>query len=65
MQVRWLAAASAMGGSEKNIQLGINLFAKLVAQGRLYIGDGFMTHLEKGDVQVVILWDCLSPILSD
>lgn len=55
-----LAAAIAMGGSEKNIQPGIDFFAKLAAQGRLDMGDSSMTRLEKGDVQVVILWDYLS-----
>lgn len=54
-----LAAAIAMGGSEKNIQPGIDFFAKLAQQGRLDLGDATMARFEKGDVQVVIMWDFL------
>lgn len=54
-----LAVSTALGGNEKNIQPGIDFFAKLAAQGRLDLGDVTTARLEKGDVQVVVMWDYL------
>lgn len=52
-----LSAAIAMGGSESNIQPGLDFFAKLAEQGRLDLGDTSVQRLEKGEVQVGLFWD--------
>ncbi|MDP4164085.1 MAG: ABC transporter substrate-binding protein [Bacillota bacterium] len=52
-----LAAALAHGGDEKNIQPGIDFFAKLAKQGRLQTTDPKIPDLEKGEVDVAIVWD--------
>ncbi|GLC87295.1 ABC transporter substrate-binding protein [Lysinibacillus piscis] len=51
-----LAAAMAFGGDESNIQPGIDFFADLAKQGRLQ-GDPTVANLEKGEIDVAILWD--------
>ncbi|WP_391204632.1 ABC transporter substrate-binding protein [Psychrobacillus sp. L4] len=51
-----LAAAMAYGGDEKNIQPGIDFFAELAKQGR-FKGDPTVANLEKGEIDVAILWD--------
>ncbi len=52
-----LAAAYANGGDEKNIQPGIDFYAKLAKQGRLQTTDASITALEKGEVDVAVIWD--------
>ncbi len=52
-----LAAAEANGGDEKNIQPGVDFFEKLAKQGRLQPTDPTVTALEKGEVDVAIVWD--------
>jgi putative spermidine/putrescine transport system substrate-binding protein len=52
-----LAAAFAMGGSEKNIKPAVEFFSKLAKQGRLSLNDPGLANLEKGEVEVAILWD--------
>lgn len=52
-----LAAAYAMGGSEKNLKPAIDFFAKLAEQGRLLYTDPSLAYLEKGEVEVALLWD--------
>lgn len=52
-----LAAAMANGGDEKNIQPGVDFFQKLAKQGRLVTTDPTLTSLEKGEVDVAIVWD--------
>ncbi|MBS4212739.1 ABC transporter substrate-binding protein [Neobacillus rhizophilus] len=52
-----LAAAYANGGDEKNIKPGIDFFAKLAKQGRLQTNNVNLTALEKGEVDVAIVWD--------
>lgn len=51
-----LAAAYAFGGDETNIQPGLDFFAELAKQGRLQ-GDPTVANLEKGEIDVAILWD--------
>lgn len=51
-----LAAAMAYGGDEKNLQPGIDFFAELAKQGRLQ-GDPTVANLEKGEIDVAIMWD--------
>lgn len=52
-----LAAAVAMGGSESNIQPGIDFFRQLAEQGRLDKGEMSLARIEKGEIAVAFLWD--------
>ncbi|MGO4998356.1 ABC transporter substrate-binding protein [Oceanisphaera sp. W20_SRM_FM3] len=52
-----LAAAFALGGDESNIKPALDLFAKLAKQGRLSPVDPNIANLEKGEVEMAILWD--------
>ncbi|WP_068718823.1 ABC transporter substrate-binding protein [Vibrio tritonius] len=52
-----LAAAMAFGGSEKNLKPGMDFFAKLAKQGRLSLADPSVANLEKGEIEVAIMWD--------
>lgn len=52
-----LAAAYAHGGDENNIQPGVDFFTKLAKQGRLQTTDPKITALEKGEIDVAIVWD--------
>lgn len=51
-----LAAAYAYGGDESNLEPGIHFFAELAKQGRLK-GDPSVANLEKGEIDVAIMWD--------
>lgn len=51
-----LAAAYAFGGDETNLQPGIDFFAELAKEGRLS-GDPSVANLEKGEIDVAIMWD--------
>ena len=52
-----LAAAIANGGDEKNIKPGLEFFAQLAKQGRLSLTNPVINTLEKGEVEVGIVWD--------
>jgi putative spermidine/putrescine transport system substrate-binding protein len=53
-----LAAALARGGNEKNLSPALELFGKLAQQGRLSLIDPTsLANLEKGEVEVGIMWD--------
>ena len=52
-----LAAAIANGGDEKNIQPGLDFFAEIAEQGRLSLANPTIQTLEKGEVEVGIVWD--------
>ena len=52
-----LAAAMAMGGDEKNLNPAYDFFAKIAKQGRLSMVDPVVANLEKGEVEVGMLWD--------
>ncbi len=52
-----LAAAFANGGSEKNLKPALQFFAKLSKAGRLSFTDPSLANLEKGEIEVAILWD--------
>ena len=52
-----LAAAIAMGGGEDNITPGIHYFSQLAKQNRLSLANPVISNLEKGEVEVGILWD--------
>ncbi len=52
-----LAAAIAGGGNEKNLDPAFKLFAELAKQGRLSLTDPTLAVIEKGEVEVAVLWD--------
>lgn len=52
-----LAAAIAGGGGEKNLAPAYQLFAELAKQGRLSMTDPSIANLEKGEIEVALLWD--------
>jgi putative spermidine/putrescine transport system substrate-binding protein len=52
-----LAAAFANGGDESNLKPALNFFAKLAKQGRLSFTSPSLANLEKGEVEVAIMWD--------
>jgi putative spermidine/putrescine transport system substrate-binding protein len=55
-----LSAAIAGGGSEKNMDPAFKLFAELAKQGRLSLLDPSFANLEKGEVEVGLMWDYLA-----
>ncbi|MNF70520.1 hypothetical protein D3C84_524310 [compost metagenome] len=52
-----LAAALANGGDEKNIGPGLMLFAELAKQDRLSLSSPTIATIEKGEIEVGIVWD--------
>lgn len=52
-----LAASIANGGDEKNIKPGLEFFAQIAKQGRLSLTNPVINTLEKGEVEVGIVWD--------
>jgi len=52
-----LAAAFATGGDEKNLRPALELFGEVAKQGRLALNDVSLANLEKGEVEVGIMWD--------
>ena len=52
-----LAAAIANGGNEHNIQPALDFFATLAKQNRLGLSNPTIQTLEKGEVEVGIVWD--------
>lgn len=52
-----LALAFAKGGDESNIDEAYRYFAEISKQGRLSSGGASIANLEKGEVEVGILWD--------
>lgn len=52
-----LAAAFALGGDEGNIKPAIDYFAYLAEKGRLLVNDPTIAALEKGEVEVGLVWD--------
>ncbi len=52
-----LAAAIANGGDETNIQPGLDFFAEIAKQGRLSLSNPTIQTLEKGEVEVGVVWD--------
>lgn len=56
-QMAVLAAAMAYGGDETNIEPGIAYFEELAKKGRLSNAEASLANIEKGEVQVTLLWD--------
>ena len=52
-----LAAAMAMGGNEKNITPALEFFGKLAQQKRLSLVNPSIANLEKGEVELAVMWD--------
>ncbi|NLY65375.1 MAG: ABC transporter substrate-binding protein [Alcaligenaceae bacterium] len=52
-----LAAAVALGGNEKDVTPALKLFAELAKQKRLSLSNPSLATLEKGEVEVGVLWD--------
>ena len=52
-----LSASIAFGGDESNIQPGLDFFKTLAEEGRLDMGDASVARLEKGEIEVAVLWD--------
>ena len=52
-----LAAAIANGGDETNLQPGLDFFADVARQGRLSLANPTIQTLEKGEVEVGVVWD--------
>lgn len=52
-----LACAYANGGDEKNLKPALDFFAKLAKAGRLNLNDPTLANIEKGEVEVAIMWD--------
>ncbi len=52
-----LAAAFANGGDETNLKPAIDYYAKLAKQHRLSFTDPSLANLEKGEIEVAIMWD--------
>ncbi|WP_379157904.1 ABC transporter substrate-binding protein [Paenibacillus sp. sgz5001063] len=56
-QMAVLAAAIAFGGDESNIEPGIAFFEDLAKKGRLSNAEASLANIEKGEVEVTLLWD--------
>lgn len=56
-QAALLSAAIAFGGDESNLQPGYDFFKTLAEEGRLDKGELSLTRIEKGEVEVALLWD--------
>ncbi|NKI75185.1 extracellular solute-binding protein [Dickeya sp. CFBP 2040] len=52
-----LAASFALGGNEKNLKPALDFFAKLAKAGRLGLTNPAIANIEKGEVQVGVVWD--------
>ncbi|MEK3761704.1 MULTISPECIES: ABC transporter substrate-binding protein [unclassified Paenibacillus] len=56
-QMAVLAAAIAFGGDESNIEPGLAFFEELAKKGRLSNAEASLANIEKGEVEVTLLWD--------
>ncbi|MCI7479322.1 MAG: extracellular solute-binding protein [[Pasteurella] aerogenes] len=52
-----LAANFALGGDEKDLTPALEFFAELAKQGRIGNVDPNIANLEKGEVEVALVWD--------
>ncbi|MDO5793678.1 ABC transporter substrate-binding protein [Clostridium cuniculi] len=52
-----LATAIAFGGDEANLQPAYDFYKKLAEEGRLDKGELNISRLEKGEIDVALLWD--------
>lgn len=52
-----LAANYALGGDEKDLTPALKFFGKIAKQGRLGMIDVSIANLEKGEIEVGVVWD--------
>jgi putative spermidine/putrescine transport system substrate-binding protein len=52
-----LAAAMAFGGDESNIEPGLAFFEDLAKNNRIANVEASLANIEKGEVEVTLLWD--------
>lgn len=52
-----LAANYALGGTEANLEPALEYFADLAKKGRLGMVDPSVANLEKGEIEVAVVWD--------
>ena len=52
-----LAANYALGGNEKDLTPALKYFGDLAKQGRLGLTDPVIANIEKGEIQVAVVWD--------
>lgn len=52
-----LAAAISKGGDESNIQPGLDYFKEIAKAGRLSSVEASLANIEKGELDVIVLWD--------
>ncbi len=52
-----LAAAMANGGNEENVQPGLDFFKEIAQDGRLSSAEASLANLEKGEIEVAVVWD--------
>ncbi|MBJ9999605.1 extracellular solute-binding protein [Erwinia sp. S43] len=52
-----LAASYALGGNEKNLKPALDFFSDLAKEGRLGVTDPVIANIEKGEIQVAVVWD--------
>lgn len=52
-----LAANYALGGDEKDLSPALEFFSSLAKQGRLATNDISIANLEKGEIEVGVVWD--------
>jgi len=56
-QMAVLAAAIAFGGDESNLEPGLAFFEDLAKNGRISNADASLANIEKGEIEVALLWD--------
>ncbi|WP_239616269.1 ABC transporter substrate-binding protein [Cohnella mopanensis] len=56
-QMAVLAAAMAFGGDESNIEPGLAFFEDLAKNNRIANVEASLANIEKGEVEVTLLWD--------
>ncbi|RWR03133.1 ABC transporter substrate-binding protein [[Pantoea] beijingensis] len=52
-----LAANYAFGGDDKNVKPALTFFGELAKAGRLGLTDPTIANIEKGEIQVAVVWD--------
>ena len=52
-----LAANYALGGTEKALTPALKFFGELAKEGRLGLTDPVIANIEKGEIQVAVVWD--------
>jgi len=56
-QMAVLAASIAFGGDESNLEPGLAFFEDLAKNGRISNAEASLANIEKGEIEVTLLWD--------